>query len=218
MVIPGKRYSAGSGYRYGFNGKENDNEVKGEGNQQDYGMRIYDPRIGKFLSIDPLTDEYPELSTYQFASNSPITFIDLDGEEAAFRMPDGTVYMQPPSDHNIVPIPQNVRDNGVFIGPGKAVPGIMTPEASITLDLIPVIGTLKGGIESIVGYNAEGDKLSVKQRLWGAVPYVSKIKKVTKIIKAVDKINDVSKSLKAVTKSQKALQGKCCRLPSGAGC
>ncbi len=42
-------------YRYGFNGKENDNEVKGEGNQQDYGFRIYDPRLGRFLSVDPLT-------------------------------------------------------------------------------------------------------------------------------------------------------------------
>jgi hypothetical protein len=39
--------SSGS-YRYGFNGKENDNEVKGAGNQQDYGMRIYDPRWGSF--------------------------------------------------------------------------------------------------------------------------------------------------------------------------
>jgi hypothetical protein len=43
MMMPGRKFSAGSGYRYGFNGKENDNEVKGEGNQQDYGMRIYDP-------------------------------------------------------------------------------------------------------------------------------------------------------------------------------
>ncbi|HWJ29919.1 MAG TPA: hypothetical protein VNS32_25490, partial [Flavisolibacter sp.] len=42
-------------YRYGFNGKENDDEVKGEGNQQDYGMRVYDTRLGKFLSVDPLT-------------------------------------------------------------------------------------------------------------------------------------------------------------------
>jgi RHS repeat-associated protein len=53
---------AGSGYRYGFNGKENDNEVKGEGGQQDYGMRIYDPRLGKFLSVDPLAKEYPMLT------------------------------------------------------------------------------------------------------------------------------------------------------------
>jgi RHS repeat-associated protein len=59
----------------------NDNEVKGEGNQQDYGFRIYDPRLGKFLSIDPLTKEYPELTPYQFASNRPIEGIDQDGLE-----------------------------------------------------------------------------------------------------------------------------------------
>jgi RHS repeat-associated protein len=46
--------SLNGGYRYGFNGKGNDNEVKGIGNQQDYGMRIYDPRLGRFLSVDPL--------------------------------------------------------------------------------------------------------------------------------------------------------------------
>jgi len=70
-----------SGYRYGFNGKENDNEVKGEGNEQDYGMRVYDPRLGRFLSVDPLTPKYPELTPYQFAGNSPIRFVDLDGLE-----------------------------------------------------------------------------------------------------------------------------------------
>jgi RHS repeat-associated protein len=54
MLMPGRSFQAEYGYRYGFNGKENDNEVKGEGNQQDYGMRIYDARLGKFLSVDPL--------------------------------------------------------------------------------------------------------------------------------------------------------------------
>ncbi len=76
----GRSYQANK-YRYGFNGKENDNEVKGDGNQQDYGMRIYDSRLGRFLSIDPLYKEFPELSSYQFASNTPIQAIDLDGEE-----------------------------------------------------------------------------------------------------------------------------------------
>lgn len=70
-------------YRYGFNGKENDNEVKGTGNQQDYGMRIYDPRIGKFLSVDPLASSYPFYTPYQFAGNMPIKYIDLDGLEPA---------------------------------------------------------------------------------------------------------------------------------------
>lgn len=71
-------------YRFGFNGQEKDDEVKGEGNQQDYGMRIYDPRLGRFLSPDPLIvygKKYPELSTYQFASNTPIVAIDIDGLE-----------------------------------------------------------------------------------------------------------------------------------------
>jgi RHS repeat-associated protein len=87
MQMPGRKLSGG--YRYGFNGKENDNEVKGEGNQQDYGMRIYDGRIGKFLSTDPLAKKYPELSAYQFASNSPIENSDLDGAEAISEIKSG---------------------------------------------------------------------------------------------------------------------------------
>lgn len=79
--MPGRTYSVEDKYRYGFNGKENDNEVKGEGNQQDYGMRIYDGRVGRFLSVDPITSKYPGLTPYQFASNRPIDGIDLDGQE-----------------------------------------------------------------------------------------------------------------------------------------
>jgi RHS repeat-associated protein len=80
MLQPGREFNVG-GYRFGFNGKENDNEVKGEGNQQDYGMRVYDPRLGRFLSLDPLTNEYPSWSPYPFAMNRPIDGIDLDGME-----------------------------------------------------------------------------------------------------------------------------------------
>jgi RHS repeat-associated protein len=81
---------AGGGYRYGFNGKENDNEVKGEGAQQDYGFRIYDPRLGRFLSMDPMSKSYPYLTPYQFASNSTVGGIDLDGLE--FFKKDNTQY------------------------------------------------------------------------------------------------------------------------------
>ena len=47
----------------------------------DYGFRIYNPSIAMFLSVDPITDEYPELISYQFASNSTIQDVDLDGLE-----------------------------------------------------------------------------------------------------------------------------------------
>jgi RHS repeat-associated protein len=80
-LMPGRTYTENSVYRYGFNSKENDNEVKGIGNQQDYGMRIYDPRVGRFLSVDPIAAKYPELTPYQFASNDPISNIDIDGLE-----------------------------------------------------------------------------------------------------------------------------------------
>jgi len=83
MGIPRRSFEAGSSYRYGFNGKENDNDVKGEGNQQDYGMRISDPRLGKFLSVDPITAKYPKLTPYQFAS-SPISGVDQDGLKYVF--------------------------------------------------------------------------------------------------------------------------------------
>jgi len=81
MGMPTRNFEAGSGYRYGFNGKESDDETYGNGNIYDYGFRIYNPRLGKFLSVDPLTSEYPELTPYQFASNRPIDGIDLDGLE-----------------------------------------------------------------------------------------------------------------------------------------
>jgi RHS repeat-associated protein len=80
MLQPGRHWS-NAVYRYGFNGKENDNEVKGEGNQQDYGMRVYDPRVGRFLSVDPLTKGYPWYTPYQFAGNKPVWATDLDGAE-----------------------------------------------------------------------------------------------------------------------------------------
>jgi len=77
MLMPDRQYSAATGYRYGFNGKEKDNEVV----QYDYGFRIYDPRLVRFKSVDPLIKSYPWYSPYHFAGNNPIHNIDLDGLE-----------------------------------------------------------------------------------------------------------------------------------------
>jgi RHS repeat-associated protein len=80
--IAGRSAAFGNEYRFGFNGKEGDDEVNGEGNRQDYGMRMYDGRLGRAFSVDPLTGKFPELSPFQFFSNSPIANMDLDGLEA----------------------------------------------------------------------------------------------------------------------------------------
>jgi RHS repeat-associated protein len=60
MQMPSRKYAQpNSGYRYGFNGQENDKDA-GEG-IQDYGERIYDGRLGKWLSVDPSYHLYPSL-------------------------------------------------------------------------------------------------------------------------------------------------------------
>jgi RHS repeat-associated protein len=77
--MPNRKVNTGD-YRYGFNGKEDDRSW-GMQNVQDYGFRLYNPSIGKFLSVDPLTKGYPWYTPYQFAGNKPIWAIDLDGLE-----------------------------------------------------------------------------------------------------------------------------------------
>jgi RHS repeat-associated protein len=93
MQMPNRTYSANN-YRYGFNGKENDNEVKGTGNQQDYGMRVYDSRLGRFLTVDPLMPDYPFYSPYQFAGNKPIVAADLDGLEEWMKTQENALRRQ----------------------------------------------------------------------------------------------------------------------------
>jgi RHS repeat-associated protein len=51
-------------YWYGFNDKEMDPETYGQGNVYDYGFRIYNPRLGKFLSMDPLSSSFPWYTPY----------------------------------------------------------------------------------------------------------------------------------------------------------
>lgn len=69
------------GYRYGFNGMEKDDELKGTGNHVDFGARGYDPRLGRWLSVDPSFARYPNLSPYNFGFNSPIRYQDPDGRD-----------------------------------------------------------------------------------------------------------------------------------------
>jgi RHS repeat-associated protein len=90
MTMPGRKFSSGN-YRYGFNGKEQDKETTGT-STYDYGFRIYNPALGRFLSVDPLSKSYPWNSPYAFAENDVIRSIDLDGlEKAVISMNDNTI-------------------------------------------------------------------------------------------------------------------------------
>lgn len=73
-------------YCFGFNGKEADTDGEwGAGEftntTYDYGFRIYNPSIGKFLSVDPLAHEYAMWSPYTYVIDKPILFVDPDGRD-----------------------------------------------------------------------------------------------------------------------------------------
>ena len=103
MEMPGRRFDRG-GYRYGFNGQEKDDEVKGSGNELDFGFRAYDPRLGRFMAVDPLAEKYPMYTPYAFAANQPIHAGDLEG-------------LENPDDKN----PTATKENGILKANGSVV-------------------------------------------------------------------------------------------------
>ena len=87
MAMPNRNASIDN-YRYGFSGMEKDDEIRGAGNSYAFLFRMYDSRLGRFLSTDPLTQKFPALSPYQHAGNNPIAAIDLEGLEPATINPN----------------------------------------------------------------------------------------------------------------------------------
>lgn len=85
MQMPGRKVDA-DGYRYGFQGQEVDNEIKGEGNSVNYKYRMHDPRLGRFFAVDPLAPDYPHNSPYAFSENRVIDGIELEGAEYYYFM------------------------------------------------------------------------------------------------------------------------------------
>src|ERR1041385_2050816 len=73
--------NGGEDHRYKFNGHEDEGEDVNaqQGSEYDLGERFYDARLGKMLSVDPLTGNYPGQSPYAYCGNSPTSSIDLNG-------------------------------------------------------------------------------------------------------------------------------------------
>ncbi len=80
MLMSGRSYSSPD-YRYGFNGKEKIKELNGEGVNYDFGSRLFDSRLGSWLSLDPIMECYPQLSPYSYCAGNPIYYIDHAGKK-----------------------------------------------------------------------------------------------------------------------------------------
>ncbi|HEY8898342.1 MAG TPA: DUF6443 domain-containing protein [Niastella sp.] len=101
MLQPGRSYNAG-GYRFGFNGQEMNNDVKGIGNSYTAEFWEYDSRIGRRWNLDPKPNK--EASDYCAFLNNPIMYNDVKGDtifrpawmKYTFEVPIKSVLYQTP--------------------------------------------------------------------------------------------------------------------------
>ncbi len=61
--------------RYRYNGKEKDEHT----GLYEYGQRYYAPWLCRFVSVDPIAEDYPQLCSYNYAGNKPVTSPDIEG-------------------------------------------------------------------------------------------------------------------------------------------
>jgi len=116
----------------------NDKELIDEGdlNWYDYGFRNYDPQTGRFPQLDPLTDDYPNYTPYQFAGNEPIANIDIDGLE--------------PGSSITVGIIGDAATSGTYNVIARAAPRVASAGASIGTKLVTSIAVNAAKITSKV--------------------------------------------------------------------
>ncbi len=89
-----ERFKSSTDYRFGFQGQELDNEIKGKGNSINYKYRMHSPRVGRFFAVDPLSPKYPALTPYQFSSNNPIAMVEIEGLEGEWKVDIQTAMKQ----------------------------------------------------------------------------------------------------------------------------
>lgn len=124
MLVPNRHESTDS-YRYGFQGQEKDDELKGEGNSVNFKYRMHDPRAGRFFAIDPLTKQYPWNSPYAFSENNVIQYIELEGLEK--RLP------KLPTD---APVFRKDKNVSVLLRVGNALTNTVNFGANNTVTLV----------------------------------------------------------------------------------
>ncbi len=91
MLLPG-RNSSEEAYRYGYSGMEMDDEIhESKGSSYDFGARLYNPRLGRWLSRDIYESKYSYMSSYIIVANSPLIIVDKDGNDIFIVNSDGTV-------------------------------------------------------------------------------------------------------------------------------
>ena len=78
MTLLGRSYNAHTS-RHGFTGHEKESDLSEGIYTTEY--RLYDARVGRWLSVDPLFEKYVGMSPYNYCMLNPVMLVDPDGED-----------------------------------------------------------------------------------------------------------------------------------------
>ena len=210
-LLPGRNYNSGS-YRFAFQGQEHDDEVYGStinpapGTSYAFEYRMHDPRVGRFLSIDPLAAQYAHNSPYAFSENRVIDGVDYEGSEylpywelLSHRTP-GDMTDAGVTGHNMIRKSYNTVAGlwnlgaGLVTGDNKMVPGVWQHQLDNA-----VCDAVSGTADAVLDPHVEDvENLGSGLILGGAAKLLAPLSKVPLRIVAA---GDVAKAVSPVARS-----------------
>ncbi len=209
MLMPG-RHANTSDYRYGFQGQEMDDEIKGEGNSLNYTFRMHDPRVGRFFAIDPLINRYPFYSSYSFSGNKVISHVELEGLEDVTYL---KVYQdEADARHKVMTKEEIERENLIqnilWTGAGAIILDIVATKGKATRYLVKQFATQTAvnvtvnGISAVFSANNKFDPVSaVSESFTGFDLGDAGLDKSIEILADKYKIGKIQKALEIVAPS-----------------
>jgi RHS repeat-associated protein len=90
MMMQERSFTSNTGdNKFGFNGMEKDDDLQGSGNAYNFGARIYDSRLARWLSTDAVESVVPDINPYHFVENNPVNSFDPDGNSGVTTVKRG---------------------------------------------------------------------------------------------------------------------------------
>jgi RHS repeat-associated protein len=164
MTMPGRTFGNDE-YRYGFQGMESEDNLRGENNSYTTEFRQYDPRVGRWMSVDPKADKYANLSPYNALFNNPISITDPLGNDPPVKKTFEQSMNELPTTGTGPDDPIAMGEDLSFLDGDKEVserprhrrhPTVRTPETPSTFSFPEPAGDLLAGAPIAV-YDFEDD-------------------------------------------------------------
>ncbi len=178
--------------RFKFTGKERDSET----GYDYFGARFYASLFGFWLSVDPLSDKYPNISPYAYCAWNPIKFVDPDGKDITLA---GSNKSSVSIKTDLINLNVNISNLNVDFRGNYTLQGDEILSAALDLAGIFDPSGVADGLNVMLQWN-NGDIGGAVISAAGLFPYLGDLAKAGKIKKDLSIINN---AIEAVNKGKK---------------